>query len=361
MDANERLHRASEEAADWWALLQGQDLTREQREDFVEWLRDSQRNVAEMLRLAQVHDALEHFQQWAEVSTDGPGGEADVIELSPQNKPDRFPGDADGKGPRSGGILRWLAFAVPVAAAVAFAAFFILSPGRGELIATERGERREVVLEDGSVVQVDPETQLRVRFEESIRRVALTQGRAVFHVAKNASRPFIVQADNTTVRAVGTAFGVERRERDVVVVTVAEGKVAVSAEGSALAQAMTPDPGTQTSGAALYLTANQQLTVHREQPVAPVRNVSSERELAWAEGRLVFRNDPVSKVVAEFNRYNRVQIRVSDPALAARPISGVFDATNPEAFIAFIQNATSVLIERDETRSIVISPADAPR
>jgi ferric-dicitrate binding protein FerR (iron transport regulator) len=56
-----------------------------------------------------------------------------------------------------------------------------------------------------------------------------------------------------------------------------------------------------------------------------------------------------------------VQITVSDAALAARPVSGVFDATDPDAFIAFIQSATAVRIERDETRSIVISPADGPR
>jgi transmembrane sensor len=163
------------------------------------------------------------------------------------------------------------------------------------------------------------------------------------------------------VRAVGTAFGGERREHDIVVVTVAEGKVAVSARGSSLGQGEVSDKSTPHSGTAVYLTANQQVTVQRERRAAAVRNVSSARELAWAEGRLVFANDPVARVVAEFNRYNRVQVHVLDPALAARPVSGVFDATNPDAFIAFIQNAAAVRIERNGTRSIVISPASAPR
>lgn len=358
MDANERIHRASEEAADWWALLQGEDLTREEREAFVDWLRDSQTNVVEMLRLAQVHGALERFQQWADISTEGPDGQAEVIALPPQHRPDRASDKGGGKGPRRGGAVRRFAFAATFAT-VAVATVLLFLSSRGQLIATERGERREVVLEDGSLVQVDPQTRVRVRFEESVRRVVLTQGRAVFRVARNAARPFIVEADNTTVRAVGTAFGVERRAQDVVVVTVAEGKVAVSAAGSVQSLAAPPVEGTRTSDTPLYLTANQQITVQGEHPAPRVREVSSERELAWAEGRLVFRNDPVARVVAEFNRYNRVQIYVSDPALAARPVSGVFDATNPEAFIAFIQNATSVHIERDETRSIVISPADA--
>jgi transmembrane sensor len=355
MDANERVYRASEEAANWWALLQGEELTREEREAFIDWLRDSQTNIAEMLRLAQVHGALEHFQQWADISTDGPGNEADVISLPPQRRAIPSLGDEGGRGPRPGRAMWRIAFAATVTA-MALMAIFILSPWRGEMIATERGERREVVLEDGSLLQVDPQTHLRVQFEKSIRRVVLTQGRAVFHVAKNASRPFIVQVDATTVRAVGTAFGVERRQRDVVVVTVAEGKVAVSATGSALARTVVAGESASRSAAPLYLTADQQVTVQGEAASAPVREVSSARELAWAEGRLVFRNDPVGKVVAEFNRYNRVQLYVPDATLAARPVSGVFDAAKPEAFIAFIQNATSVRIERDETRSIVISP-----
>jgi transmembrane sensor len=351
MDANERLHRASDEAADWWALLQSENMSREEREAFVEWLRDSKTNVAEILRLAQVHGALEHFQQWANISTGGPASQADVIELPSQRKPN---------GPRPGSTVKRFAFAATLTA-IAFAAFFVLSSRPGQVIETERGERREVVLEDGSVVQVDPQTRLRIQFEESTRRVVLRQGRALFRVARNATRPFIVQADNTTVRAVGTAFGVERREHNVVVVTVAEGKVAVSAEGSTLAPVVMSDRGRPGASAALYLNANQQVTVERERPSAPARNVDSARELSWAEGRLVFRNDPVAKVVAEFNRYNRVQIYVADSALAARPVSGVFDATNPEAFVAFIQSATSVRIDRDDTRSIVISPADVSR
>jgi transmembrane sensor len=252
---------------------------------------------------------------------------------------------------------------VATVAVVALVSIFSVWKWRGEGITTARAERREVVLDDGTLVQVDPQTSLRVRFDESTRRVVLTRGRAVFHVARNAEWPFIVEANDTTIRAVGTAFGVERRGGDVVVVTVAEGKVAVTGAGAAPARAVTA-AGQKDSNAAsarepVYLTADQQITVRKVQAPAPVRDVSSARELAWAEGRLVFRNDPVAKVIAEFNRYNPVQLSVSDAALAARPISGVFDATKPEAFIAFLQSAASVHVEREGTRSIVISPADS--
>ena len=108
----------------------------------------------------------------------------------------------------------------------AIAGGFWLYLERGQVIQTERGEVREVALADGSVVRVDPESLLRVNYGPQLRRVYLERGRALFHVAKDPQRPFFVRADDTTVRAVGTEFGVEQG-RDKVVITVAEGKVAV--------------------------------------------------------------------------------------------------------------------------------------
>src|SRR5262249_1977536 len=153
----------------------------------------------------------------------------------------------------------------------------------------------------------------------------------------------IVEADGTLVRAVGTAFGVEQRAQGVVV-TVAEGKIAVLHEPSA-----TPAPGSSgltfwpeagTSGGAdplsgapedrVILTADQQIAVPRIGRIGAVKKVDSQRELAWAEGRLVFENEPIGHVVERFNQYNRVRLVVTDDALARRTISGVFDASDPE-------------------------------
>jgi transmembrane sensor len=96
------------------------------------------------------------------------------------------------------------------------------------------------------------------------------------------------------------------------------------------------------------------VTVPSSGAAEPVREVDSHRALAWAEGRLIFQNDELAKVIAEFNRYNRVQLTVVDPALAAKPVSGVFNASDPEAFVAFLQSVTSVEIVRDGDRSITI-------
>jgi transmembrane sensor len=360
MDPTDRLDRASDDAAHWWVRLQADDMSRDERETFVDWLRESQLHVAEMLRLAQVHGALDQFSKWASIPTDGPEEHAEVIPLKAQRPGTLTGSSAQGSRAQAGDTRRprhrkvlWATAAAAVLVAIVITTTTLVPLWRGEVITTGRGERREVVLDDGSIVQVDPQTRLAVKFAKSERRILLMQGRAVFRVARQPQRPFLVEADDTTVRALGTAFGVERRERNVVIVTVAEGKVAVSSADASTT--ITPAHSAPVAAAPVYLIANQQVRVRRAQSATPVRAVDSERELAWAEGRLVFKDEPVANVIAEFNRYNRVQMQVTDAALAARPVSGVFDAANPEAFIAFIQSAAPVHIERDDGRSIVIS------
>lgn len=357
MDPNERRNRAEEEAAEWWLRLQAADMSRLEREQFVDWLRESRIHVAEMLRVASVHGALEQFQDWVRITT---SGSEDGTVVSLPGRSDDRPAAAKRR------TLAW-----PIAAAlacIALASALLLPNLRSQTIETERGERREVALDDGSVVQVDPESRLRIKFERDTRRVYLDAGRALFRVATNPHRPFLVLADATTVRAVGTAFGVERRDQGLVV-TVAEGKVAV--EGSAgfvsLPTAEEAQSQSDVSGAGpsagqmkvrdaqVFLTANEQVTVRPSGSAAEVRKVDSARVLAWADGRLVFESTPIAEVVRQFNRYNRIQLHVDDEQLARRPISGVFNAAQPESFIAFVQSTTAVHVDRTRAGAIVIA------
>ncbi|MFO1468701.1 MAG: FecR domain-containing protein [Steroidobacteraceae bacterium] len=381
MDANERRRQAAAEAAEWWVRMQP-DLSGTQRGEFVDWLRESPVHVAEMLRIAQVHSALDQFERWTRISLTPPATKrtAEVIPLRPGRQ-------TDDVSRRAGIQSRWqrTARVMAIAASVAsvlVGASFLQERIFGKLIATDRAERREVALSDGSVVQVDPETRLRIRFSEGSRDVHLERGRALFRVAKNAQRPFFVHSEDTVVRAVGTAFGVEQHG-SATIVTVAEGKVAVSSEHrrepavthpqSTLApvDSSTRPTGVRTAGSRAahpasvddesaqiaMLTANQQVTVGESGSAEPVKDVDSHRELAWAEGRLIFRNDPVTHVIAEFNRYNRVQLSVADHKLANRSVSGVFNASEPKAFIAFLQTVAPVEIIHTGETSITIAPA----
>src|SRR6266853_725122 len=389
MDASDRRRRAAAEAAEWWVQLQG-EASRGEHERYVDWLRESSVHVAEMLRVAQVHGALAQFERWSELATGGSGDEGGTVVALPVPAPEtRSSLESPKPLPRRWRLAASIAAMLIVAAGLAAALLFAL---RGQVIETQRGERRQVALADGSLVQVDPETRLRVNYESRTRRVILERGRALFHVAKNPERPFLVQADDTTVRAVGTAFAVEQGA-DAVVVTVAEGRVAVfpahaspAAEAAAASRrepiaqpaatparpstnhaasppdSKTPSAVTESSpgmgGAGeIFLVANEQVTVAASGSAEPVRTVDSGRALAWAEGRLIFENAPVERAVAQFNRYNRIQLAVNDATLARRPISGVFSAADPESFVAFIQSVATVRVTRSQKDDITIEAA----
>jgi transmembrane sensor len=384
MDANSRRARAVAEAAEWWVRIESDELSREEREQFVDWLRESAVHVAEMLRMAEVHGALERFPDWLRVPTkegaqvasnvvafDGPRAAANPTAFDDERAAagpiafgdaraatDPSPGQPARYAPRAFSQphsmrRRWIA-GLALAATVAVLGVFLTFFFSAQVIETGRAERRSVTLADGSVVQVDPESRLRIRLQKRQRDVSLERGRALFRVAKDPSRPFVVRAEATQVRAVGTQFGVEQA-REGIVVTVAEGKVAVlphepsdDRNNSGVSAPPAGHPATERGAttAEVLLTAGQQVIVPRRGPAKAVRAVDTDRELAWVAGRLVFDNESVADVVEEFNRYNVVQLHVASPRLAQRSVSGVFDASEPESFIGFMQSVVPVNVRR---------------
>ncbi len=97
---------------------------------------------------------------------------------------------------------------------------------RYPLYSTDIGERRSITLADGSTVDLNARSKLRIEFSSAERRVELLDGQALFQVAKDKQRPFIVHSGDATVRAVGTQFDVYRKDSGTTI-TVLEGRVAV--------------------------------------------------------------------------------------------------------------------------------------
>lgn len=407
MDLNDRRSRATREAAHWWTCLSTKapiGVSEGDRQEFTQWLRESPLHVAELLHVAHVHDALEQFRYWGEIPLETKH-EDDTITPLPLPLRDVEKGAS---GVRIGKNHRRVRFslAASAAAVVAISAGWLAVRFNATTVETDRAERREVVLTDGSIVSLEPETTLRLNFGKHRRYVALTRGRALFHVAKDFARPFIVHAGNTNVRAVGTIFGIEQRNQSIIV-TVSEGKVAVAPTAELLS--VTPSSSlplsardkselpaslssahakggghTVTSSASstlsagleekaqrsedsgntpasdepgtLFLAADQQVTVQKTGAANPI-TVNSTRALAWSEGRLVFDSTPLSEVAEEFNRYNRVQLRIRGDQLGRRTISGVFKASDPQTLIDFIGAAVRVIVTRQGSEEILITPS----
>lgn len=347
MDAGERRRHATGEAAEWLVRLRDGDLTRDERVQYVAWLRESPLHVTEMLQVGGVDQRLAEFPGWRLVK---PADASELAHSSVVEVPAFRQGSSTGLLASSPSRWGWAGAIAACTGALLFALFYLVTY-LSQTMGTGAGERRDVRLSDGTVVQLSPQTSIRVRYTDRERDVVLTRGDAVFRVAKNTARPFIVQTDHTKVRAVGTAFGVEH-DSDSVVVTVEEGRVAVLHSPQEIRiPEMQPAAATEVS-----LGANQQVTVPARGPVGVVRQVDSHRELAWADGRLIFDDDEVAAAVRQFNRFNRTQIELRDPVLASRHLSAVFDASDPEAFVVFLESTTNIRVTRAARDRIVIEP-----
>jgi transmembrane sensor len=202
---------------------------------------------------------------------------------------------------------------------------------------TGHGEQLTRLLADHSVLHLDTDSAIDIRYGKKERGVVLLSGQAAFEVAHETGRAFRVTAGSTEVVDLGTQFDV-RLERDSTVVTVLEGRVAVGPTNSA--QSRPPIP----------LSAGQQLRVSEgEWPAAPTA-VDAQRATAWLRREIVFDHEPLENVAAEYNRYTSKPIEIATPALRGLQISGVFATDDTDAFIAFLRSLKAVRVEVTETR-----------
>ena len=204
---------------------------------------------------------------------------------------------------------------VALAAGVAGISFLLT---QGETYRTSFGEVRKVPLSDGSVTAINTETEIRVAMTSDTRRLTLSKGEAWFSVAKDPQRPFLVEAGDVRVRALGTAFSVRRLDKGADVL-VTEGVVETWVVGEEAHRVQL------VAGARSFVVEGQ-----------PVRTVKSEAEvtnaLAWRDGQIALYGETLADAAAQFNRYNARKIIIADPRLAAEKVVGQFSAYDPEAF-----------------------------
>jgi transmembrane sensor len=330
-----------DEAAEWFAEFSTGELDASARRAFDTWLRKSPEHVRAY---------LEMFPLWEDAACVGakePAAE-ELIELArsadnvlplkvePSDQ-ESGTGSAAVRERRAGAIRGHHALAAGVLLAVAAICGWAYSQ-RG-IRATGIGEQRVIVLPDGSDIELNARSKVRLRFTETERRVELLAGEALFHVAKDKQRPFIVASGDTQVRAVGTSFDVHRK-RSGITVTVVEGHVTVH---------------TASAGAGV-LGAGERLTVTPTIVTKPApADVASA--IAWRERRLVFSSTPLVEVADEFNRYNERQLIVS-PALDGFNISAVFSAADIPSLLRFLRAQPGIVVEESEREIRISGPGN---
>jgi len=210
-----------------------------------------------------------------------------------------------------------------IAAGVAIAASTTayLSRLANEHYRTQIGEMRVIPLSDGSVVFLNTNSEIDVRYSQAQRYIELVRGEALFDVAKNKKRPFIVQSGGTQVRAVGTSFNVKALPNQPVQVLVREGIVEVKRPGVPVAPTV-------------MVAMNSRAIAPQDAPIVarPVETAEVGRELAWRVGRIAFHGETLGEAAAEFARYSDVRIQIDDPVIAGQRVTGLFVSTDPIGF-----------------------------
>lgn len=249
----------------------------------------------------------------------------------------------DGRRParltRRGGTL------IAGVAAASFAGIVAFGGGlwsSGDSYATRLGEQSVVTLADGSQVALDTDTALRVRFTDDRRLVELEHGQAYFTVAHDAARPFVVDADDTGVRATGTQFDVKRTGKGVEV-TLVEGSVEV----------------TPPSAPATRLAAGQQFSL-RSDTGSQVRRVDTAALTAWRQGRIVLDDATLGDAITEINRYARQPVRLDAPQLAGERIGGSFATGDVDAFVAAVTATLPLASVKASDGSIHLQAKSSP-
>ena len=331
---------AMEAAAAVWISRRDAGMSEAETAAFIRWLQQDTRH-AEVF--AELDATWKSFDRLGKARPAGPA-RPDPELLAPRRR-------------RSHRAL-WTYAALTAAAAVTFLALaWPRLPAPGGLrqnVVTAVGVLQRTELPDGSILQVNTDSEVDVSYTATERRVRLVRGEAHFTVAKNPDRPFIVSAGQVAVRAVGTAFNVRLRS-SAVEVLVTEGRVQVndSVEGGSLLmpQAATGTPLLVAGERALIPT--QAVTGRAAASVSPVAPAAVGRALAWQERRLEFYDVPLREVVAEFNRYNTHQIVIADSRLLEQLFSSTFRPDGYPEFVRLLETGYNVVAERGEDRTIL--------
>ena len=337
-------HRLQEEASYWLIKLDSDDLSSEDSLALREWLDSNPDHKETLLELAVLWNKMDVLSE--------------LSELFPLSRTTR-----------SGSLFsaRHLAAAACILIAVAMGIYlgtgfrepnFPIRSQTDTVYRTAVGERRLVNLPDGSAATLNTDTVLQVAYSKNLRNIRLVKGEAHFNVAHNKNRPFLVYAGAGVIRAVGTAFSVHLKGKDVEVL-VDQGTVKIaSTRGIPIATSTNLDE-IKPDDFKTTITAGQSVE-YENKDIHPVQKISPKlisQKLSWEHGMLVFDGDPLDKVVREISRYTNTRIIIKDPALRNIKVGGYFKTGETGALLSVLQDNFSIHVEHVNDNLIYLTGA----
>lgn len=307
-------------AAHWCMRLHADDCTLAEREAFAQWLAADPRHAAEYSAMLEIWDTADLLPR-----------HGNVVELKPQ---------------RSMPTRQWR----PLASAAALALLVLPLAGwlgweQGWLPNSYQhfetaGHLQRVELSDGSTVELNLNSELRYLNYKDERRVTLIKGEAFFRVSHDSSHPFIVHAGSGQTRVTGTQFNVWKYQ-DQVKVTLVEGSVLVSSDGSSGGYRL--GPGMQAS----YRLGDFEPQLAQSEDQA--------NSLAWRSGKLVLDNLSLGQALPMINRYLDKPLTLADSSTAHIRISGIYNTSEVARLVDTLPKVLPVYLTRSKDGSTVLN------
>jgi len=314
--------RVAEEAAQWFARLQGEAATGDDWLAFERWLQSSPAHARAYERLEGLWVDLEYAPVVRDL-----GGRPLLAARR------RGPARRDVRAVRR---RAWWGAGAAVAASLAAAITVGLRPApvadRAESFQTAAGQTRQITLADGTHVRLNAASTITVSLGRDARRVRMGDAEAVFDVAHDATRPFLIGVGDRQVRVVGTEFNLRHRA-DVVALTVRRGIVEVR-------------PADAPQAPPTRVTVGQELTHVDGAPGQLLKSADPDAAFAWLSGQLIYRDQPLSDVAVDLSRHFATPVRVADGRTAALRFSGVLVTDSEPDVLRRLQAYAPVRVER---------------
>lgn len=307
-----------DEAALWVARMDSEDWSPEQEQKLQSWLAEDRRREGELLRAQSFWYALDNSTEKGSAS-----------ERSTWRVSFRRP-------------FLWAGGAAALAGSLAL----ILIPASPQNVyATEVGEIRQVPLADGSSASINSDTRVKIEIRSDARVVTLARGEAWFKVKKDPNLPFVVQAGQVRVQAVGTAFSV-RNVPGGAEVLVTEGVIRAWSAKDRLSSVVI------RAGGRAFIAADARIVQQRSDAA------ELDRELAWREGKIDLVGEALADAVNEFNRYNQRKIILEDDRFSGEEIDGLFRTDDPEGFALAVHQLLGIQVDFSDPKTIILKKSE---
>ncbi|GAA0811074.1 hypothetical protein GCM10009111_03030 [Colwellia asteriadis] len=303
-----------QQQANQWLELQRTGLNAKQQQAFLRWLNES----------SDHYDAYQQSQQVDQLLAQLGEGKTAAINKAVTLSP----------------IRKVLAIAASVTILmVSLTSYYFGGNTDSNFTANYQSARDEQIdfnLPDGSKLSLDAQTQLALAFDAKQRVSHLSQGRALFDVAKNPQRPFIINTNRADITVLGTRFSVDSKV-DSTRVSVEHGRVKVQS--------------TRYGEPAVELVQGQQAVLSEHG--VEVLNMNPQLVDAWRSGRLVFNNVPLNEVCAEFSRYHDANFKFSEYSVSNMMLSGTFNASELDNFLNLLPHVLPVNIKSNNNQVVI--------